>query len=317
MRNCQRTFCMILTVALLSLIGSACSPGSELKEKGPKIIAVTTLFPLYDFAKHVGGDLVEVTLLLPPGMEPHSFEPTPSDIIKLNRAGLFIYTSFAMEPWADDILKGLQNRDRVIVNSSRGIPAMKSSEEKEHRHDHNHRHDAVDPHIWLDFASAVKMVENIRDGFITKDPGDQDAYEKNAAAYIAKLKSLDERFKKNLRSCEKDIIVNGGHFAFAYMANRYGFRYVSVYGISPNAEPTAEDLARIIKLIRNNGLRHLFHEELINPRVATALSREAGVTLLKLDAAGNLTKDDFDRGETFLSLMEKNLEKLKEGLQCR
>ncbi|MCX5835011.1 MAG: zinc ABC transporter substrate-binding protein [Deltaproteobacteria bacterium] len=317
MRSRQKTFCMILALSLLSLVGSACAPGSEQKEKGPKIIAVTTLFPLYDFAKHVGGDRVEVTLQLPPGMEPHSFEPRPSDIIKLNRADLFIYTSFAMEPWAEALLKGLQSRDLVIVNSSRGIPAMKPSEEKDNRHAQNRHLDAADPHIWLDFSSAVKMIENIRDGFITKDPGSKETYEQNAAAYITKLKSLDERFQQGLRGCRKNIIVNGGHFAFAYMAKRYGFRYVSVYGVSPNAEPTAADLAGAMKLIRDNGLHHIFHEALLKPRVAEALSREAGVALLKLDPAGNLTKNDFDRGETFLSLMEKNLDQLKEGLQCR
>jgi len=308
---------MILTLSLLSLTGSACSPGSGQKEKRPEIIAVTTLFPLYDFAKHVGDDRVEVTLLLPPGMEPHSFEPRPSDIMKLNRAGLFIYTSSAMEPWADSILKGLQNKDLVVIQSSRGIRAGTLSEEKEHRHDQSQHPESADPHIWLDFSNSIKMVENIRDGFITKDPGRKEIYEKNAAAYIAELKKLDDRYRENLRGCRKNIILNGGHFAFAYMANRYGFRYVSVYGVSPNAEPTATDLARILKRIRDNDLRYLFHEELINPRVAETLSREAGVTLLKLDAAGNLTKDDFYRGETFLSLMEKNLENLKRGLQCR
>jgi zinc transport system substrate-binding protein len=250
-------------------------------------------------------------------MEPHSFEPRPSDIMTLNRAGLFIYTSPAMEPWAEGMLKGLRNKDLVIVNSSRGIPAHALSEgkpqgQKPERHPH-----ASDPHIWLDFACAVQMVENIRDGFITKDPASRDAYEKNAAAYIGELKRLDERYRSGLHHCRKDVIVNGGHFAFAYMANRYGFRYISVYGVSPNAEPTAADMARVMKLIRDNGLSHLFHEELISPRGAKTLSRETGVTLLKLNAAGNITRDDFDRGETFLSLMGKNLEALKKGLQCR
>ena len=317
MRSRQSTLCMILTLLLLSPMGSACTPGSEQKEKGSKIIVVTTLFPLYDFAKHVGGDLAEVTLLLPPGMEPHSFEPRPSDIMKLNRADLFIYTSSAMEPWADSILKGLQNKDLVVIQSSRGIRAEKLSEENEHRHDQGQHPESVDPHIWLDFSNSIKMVENIRDGFVTKDPGRKETYEKSAAAYIAELKKLDDRYRENLRGCRKNIIINGGHFAFSYMAHRYGFRYVSAYGVSPNAEPTAADLARILKLIRDNDLRYLFHEELISPRVAEALSREAGVSLLKLQPADNLTRDDFDRGETFLSLMEKNLENLKKGLQCQ
>ena len=312
----QRTLCMILTLSLLSLTGSACAPGSGQKDKSAKITALTTLFPLYDFAKHVGGDRVEVTLLLPPGMEPHSFEPRPSDIMKLNRAGLFIYTSSSMEPWANDILEGLQNKDRVIIESSRGIPGTTPPQERANRRLHDDLHETVDPHVWLDFSNAIKMVENIRDGFVTKDPGQKDTYEKNAAAYIEELKKLDDRYRKNLHGCRKNIIISGGHFAFSQMARRYGFRYVSAYGVSPNAEPTASELAGIMKLIRENDLRHVFYEELINPRVSETLSREAGVTLLKLHDASNLTKDDFERGETFPSLMEKNLENLKKGLQC-
>jgi zinc transport system substrate-binding protein len=317
MHSCQRIFYLLLTLSLLALTGLACSPPSEVKQKSARIPVVTTLFPLYDFAKNVGGDRADVTLLLPPGMEPHSFEPRPSDILTLNRAGLFIYTSPAMEPWADSILKGLQNKGLVVVDSSRGISIPALTDEKGHGQKPQRHPHAADPHIWLDFSLAVRMVENIRDGFITKDPASKDIYDKNAAAYIAELRRLDDRYRAGLRRCQKDMIVSGGHFAFAYMAHRYGFRYISVYGASPNAEPSAADLARVMKLVRDNGLSHLFHEELINPRVAETLSRETGVTLLKLNAAGNVTRDDFDRGETFLSLMEKNLVNLEKGLQCR
>jgi zinc transport system substrate-binding protein len=316
MQSCQRIFHLLLTLLLLALTGSACSPPSEVKQKSARIPVVTTLFPLYDFAKNVGGDRADVTLLLPPGMEPHSFEPRPSDILTLNRAGLFIYTSPAMEPWADSILKGLQNKGLVVVDSSRGISIPAPTDEKGHGQKPQRHPHAADPHIWLDFSIAVRMVENIRDGFVTKDPASKDIYDKNAATYIEELRKLDDRYRAGLRRCKKDMIVSGGHFAFAYMAHRYGFRYISVYGASPNAEPSAADLARVMKLIRDNGLSHLFHEELINPRVAETLSRETGVTLLKLNAAGNITRNDFARGETFLSLMEKNLVNLEKGLQC-
>lgn len=316
MRTLQKILCLMLALSFLSWAGSACAPESRQQKKGTKILTVTTLFPLYDFAKNVGGDRVEVTLLLPPGMEPHSFEPRPSDIVKLNRAGLFIYTSSSMEPWANDILKGLQNTDLLIVESGRGIPVTMPPPGRANPRRQDDFYGIEDPHVWLDFSDAVKMVENIRDGFITKDPGGKETYEKNSSAYIEELKKLDDRYRGSLRDCRKNIIVSGGHFAFSRMARRYGFRYVSVYGVSPNAEPTAAQLARIMKLVRENDVRHLFHEDLINPRVSETLSREAGVTLLRLHAAGNVTKMDFDRGETFLSLMDQNLENLKKGLQC-
>jgi zinc transport system substrate-binding protein len=266
-----------------------------------------------------------VTLLLPPGAEPHGFEPRPADIVRLNKADVFLYTSPEMEPWAADILKGLQNRNLEVINTSQGVLTGEGQEKKEHRHDlqdkHKHGHPdhsgAADPHIWLDFANAVRMVENIRDGLAKKDPAGKEVYEKNAASTIEQLKALDERFRKGLQACEKKVLVNGGHFAFDTMAKRYGFRYVSVYGVSPDAEPTAANLVKLTRLIRENHLGYLFHEELINPRIAETLARETGATLLKLHPAGNLAKEQFDRGETFITLMDRNLESLKTGLKCQ
>jgi zinc transport system substrate-binding protein len=303
---------------------ASCARQEEKKPEMKRLVVVATLFPLYDFAKNVAGERAEVTLLLPPGAEPHGFEPKPADIVRLNKADVFLYTSPDMEPWAADILKGLQNRNLEVVDTSRGVITGGDREKKEQRHNlqekQNHGHPdpsgAADPHIWLDFANAVTMVENIRDGLVKKDPAGKEVYEKNAASTIVQLKALDERFRKGLQNCERKVLVNGGHFAFDYMARRYGFRYVSVYGISPDAEPTAANLVKLTRLIRENRLDTLFHEELINPRVAETLARETGATLLKLNPAGNLAKEQFDRGETFITLMDRNLENLKTGLKC-
>ena len=314
-------FFFFLVVALAL---SSCARQEEKMPEKMRLVVVATLFPLYDFAKSVAGERAEVTLLIPPGAEPHGFEPRPADIVRLNKADVFLYTSPDMEPWAADILKGLQNRNLEVITTSHGVITGGGQEKKEHRHGRQDKHGAghrdhsgaADPHIWLDFANAVTMVENIRDGLVKKDPAGKEVYEKNAASTIVQLKALDERFRKGLQNCERKVLVNGGHFAFDYMAKRYGFRYVSVYGISPDAEPTAANLVKLTRLIRENRLDYLFHEELINPRVAETLARETGATLLKLNPAGNLAKEQFDRGETFITLMDRNLENLKTGLKC-
>jgi zinc transport system substrate-binding protein len=321
----KRALLFILFTLVVSIVVSSCTRQEEKKPEMKRLVVVATLFPLYDFAKNVAGERAEVTLLLPPGAEPHGFEPKPADIVRLNKADVFLYTSPDMEPWAADILKGLQNRNLEVVNTSQGVITRGGEEKKEHRHDHPDKHKpghhdhsgAADPHIWLDFGNAVRMVENIRDGLAKKDPAGKDVYEKNAASTIGQLKALDDRFRTGLNTCEKRILVNGGHFAFDYMAKRYGFRYVSVYGISPDAEPTAANLAGITKILRENGLRFLYHEELINPKVAQMLAKEAGVALLKLQPAHNLTREQLDRNESFLSLMEENLKNLRTGMQCR
>jgi zinc transport system substrate-binding protein len=312
-------FSLVVAIAF-----SSCARQEGKEPEMKRLVVVATLFPIYDFARNVAGDRAEVTLLLPPGAEPHGFEPRPADIVRLNKADVFLYTSPEMEPWAADIIKGLQNKNLEVIDTSRGIITGRGHENTGHRHDsrdghRDGRHDrsgAADPHIWLDLANALKMVENIRDGLAKIDPAGKDVYENNAVSTIEHLKALDERFRKGLQTCEKKILVNGGHFAFDYMAKRYGFRYVSVYGLSPDAEPTAASLVKLTRLIRDNHLGYLFHEELINPRVAETLARETGTTLLKLHPAGNLSKEQFDRGETFITLMDRNLENLKTGLQC-
>lgn len=311
-----------LSVLLLFCMMFLSCQGKDTATVPGRLAVVTTLFPLYDFAKNVAGERADVSLLLPPGVEPHGFEPRPADIVKLDSADLFIYTSPDMEPWAQVLIKGVQRGKLEIIQAGSGILPERNRPVQAHRHEHRGQGasdgpNTVDPHIWLDFAYAVTMVETIRDGFVRKDPAGRAIYEKNAADYAEKLKTLDGQYRKGLQSCEKRILVNAGHFAFAYMAKRYGFRYVSVYGVSPDAEPTAANLAGITKILRDNGLRVLFHEELINPKVARMLSEEAGVALISLQPAHNLTKEQFDRKDSFLSLMEGNLKNLRTGMQCR
>ncbi len=309
LRSALLIICMAISLAALSCAGQ------EESTPRKKLVVVATLFPLCDFAKSIAGPRAEVTLLLPPGAEPHTFEPRPTDILRLNRADVFLYTSPDMEPWAADILKGVQNRRLEVVDSSAGI--AKPLHGRRDRVAHHPHAGTADPHIWLDFSLALRMMENIRDGLIKADPAGREVYEKNASLAMEKLQALDDRYRRGLEACEKKILVNSGHFAFDYMARRYGFRYVSVYGVSPDAEPTAATLAKITRLIRENGLRHLFHEDLVNPRLAETLAKESGVELLKLYPAGNLAKEQVDRGETFQALMEKNLENLRTGMQCR
>jgi zinc transport system substrate-binding protein len=315
----RKTFCRLSVLVVCCLVAFSCQ-GKDVGTVPGRISVVTTLFPLYDFSKNVAGDRADVSLLLPPGVEPHGFEPRPTDILKLNKADLFVYASPEMEPWAVEILKGLQNKKLIVVHASLGIIPSGKNRGKGLRHEHrvrgDHEHDAVDPHLWLDFANAMNMVDNIRDGLIQKDPAGKDAYEKNAAAYNELLRNLDNRYRAALRDCRIRSIISGGHFAFHYLAGRYGLEYDSVYGFSPDAEPTPGSLARISRTLRQKGSRYLFYEELIDPRVARAIASETGASLIRLHGAHNLTKEEFDRGETFIGIMNNNLDNLKVGLEC-
>ena len=316
----KRIFAVIFAGMLLSALCTSCENKRVDTEKAGKLRVITTLFPLYDFTRSIGGDKVDVVLLLPPGMESHSFEPKPDDIVRINKADLFVYTNRFMEPWASDIIAGLDTGKTMVVDASRGARLLKSGRSDTHDHGETDGHDhgeGMDPHLWLDFANAKIMVDNILAGLVTRDPAHRDFYTANAAGFKAKLTDLDERFRKGLAVCDKRIFLHGGHFAFGYLANRYGLRYESAYAVTADAEPSPAKIAALIMKIRSNGLRYIYTEELVEPRIADTIARETGATILKLHGAHNIGRDDLAAGVTFLSLMEQNLENLRLGLQCR
>jgi zinc transport system substrate-binding protein len=291
--------------------------GKEIEIK--RLTVLTTLFPLYDFAKNIGREYTDVFLLLPPGVEPHGFEPKPEDIIRINRADIFIYTGKYMEPWAEKILRAIDNEALVIVDSSKEIALIEGvciyCPLHKPKHDHAHK---IDPHIWLDFENAQKMVDNILKGFIAADPANEPVYRKNAESYKSLLRELDNRFSEGLALRKTSYFIHAGHYAFGYMAKRYGLNYISAYhGFSPDAEPTARRLIELIRKMRKHNINYVFHGALISPRVAEVIAEETGATLLMLNAAHNITKDQMQRGVTFIEIMEQNLVNLKRGLQCK
>lgn len=316
----KRIFAGIFAGMLLAALCTSCENKLVDTGKAGKLRVITTLFPLYDFTRSIGGDKVDVVLLLPPGMESHSFEPKPDDIVRINKADLFVYTNRFMEPWASDIIAGLDTGKTMVVDASRGARLLKSGRSDTHDHGETDGHDhgeGMDPHLWLDFANAKIMVDNILAGLVARDPAHRDFYTANAAGFKAKLTDLDERFRKGLAVCDKRIFLHGGHFAFGYLANRYGLRYESAYAVTADAEPSPAKIAELITKIRSNGLRYIYTEELVEPRVTDTIARETGATILKLHGAHNIGRDDLAAGVTFLSLMEQNLKNLRLGLQCR
>lgn len=276
-----------------------------------KLQVITTLYPLYDFVKNIGQDNVEVTLLLPPGIEPHAFEPKPNDVIRINQADVFVYTGKFMEVWAEDVLKGVTNKNLKAVDASEGIKLILSE-----FHDEDEPVGSSDPHIWLDFGNAQIMVDSITRGLAEKDPDNKDVYLARAASYKKSFEKLDEKYKTTLMACRINEVVYGGHYAFGYLAKRYGLNYVAAQGIAPDSEPTANDMVSLVKQIKTDGIKYVFYEELTSPKISQTLSKETGAQMLLLNAAHNVTKQDMDSGVSFLSIMEENLTNLKTGLEC-
>ncbi len=308
----KKIYLIIGAAVLVVAVFLAAKTGPHGTSRSNKIIVITTIFPLYDMARSIGSDKAEVTLLLPPGVEAHAFEPKPSDLVKISEADIFIYTGKFMEPWADDVLKSAANRKLIVVDASNGVKMISPVV-----HDADEPVGSPDPHIWLDFADAKIMAMNIKAAFTARDKEHAVFYEQTAAAYAEKLNELDTRYKATLASCKSRELVYGGHYAFGYLATRYSLKYLAAQGLSPDAEPTARDLAALVDQIRKDNIKYVFYEELTSPKIAETIAHETQSKMLLLNAAHNLARDQFEQGVTFYEIMSKNLENLKTGLECR
>ena len=298
-------------------------PGDALennKEEVTQLKVVTTLFPQYDFTKEIGGENVNVTLIIPPGVEPHAFEPTPQDVLKMLDADVLIYTSSDMEPWIISVLETLDPSKTLVVDASAGVDMIASDHEEDTDHedaDHEdeHDHEGTDPHYWLDPNNAIIMVSNIVAALSKKLPEQTTLFSENASKLTQDLEALDQAIVEAVERFDSKTILSGGHFAFGYFAHRYGLENVSPYeGFSPDAEPTPQKIAQLIDTISSTKAKAIYYEELIDPRVAKVISDETGVEMLLLHAAHNISKEELTNGTTYLEIMYANLERLKEGL---
>jgi zinc transport system substrate-binding protein len=282
-----------------------------------RLTVVASVFPLYEFAREVGGTDADVKMLLPAGVEPHSWEPKPSDIVRVSKADIFLYVSESMEPWAHRIATAVKGKDTVFleVMNTLEVPSHLESHRSTVPHS-GERKDEQDPHFWLDLSLSARAVESIGLVFGRKDPANRDAFASRAKAYAHHLEELDRTFRDGLEHCRTRRFVTGGHSAFGHLARRYDLVQISLYGLSPDSEPTAAHLASVIEKMKENDLGIVFFEEMVNPRLAEVLASETGAGMKILLPAGNITAGRMERGDTFVQIMKENLISLREGLAC-
>ena len=310
----KRIFSLGIAVSLVFLL-----PPSIFGQPLSTLKVMASLFPLQEFARAVGGEKVQAILLLPPGAEAHSWEPKPSDVVKITQADIFIYIGPSMEPWVDKVLKAAQGKKLRVLEASRGLSLLKAEQEEQGRAIHSHGHfgpEKMDPHVWLDFTLDLQIVDEIVTVFSEKDPAHAFLYKNNAETYKQKLKNLDQKYQYSLAQCRHRQILVSGHAAFAYLAKRYALQQIALSGISPDAEPTPQKMAEMINATRKKGIKFIFSEELVHPKLSQALAKEAGVDILVLNPGHNLTPKQVREKVTFLDLMEKNLKNLQRGLGC-
>lgn len=293
---------IIIPLAMLAAVYTGGGPaGSDTAER--KIQVVVSFYPLYDFASHIAGDRATVTSLVPPGIEPHDWEPTLGDVTRVSSAEMLIINGAGFESWADSI------GAKKIVDTSEGI---EFEEHEEGAEDDG----MVDPHIWLDPLLARHQVGVIRDALVEADPDNTDYYVENAAAYIAELDSLDAFIRSELSSCDRSEFI-AFHDAFGHFAERYGLEQHAIHGVSPEGEVLPQRLQQVIGLARSLGISVIYSEDLVDSRLAEVVAGEIpGGKVLVLSPIEGISAEERAAGVGYIEKMRENVGNLKEGLRC-
>lgn len=317
------TIALILVLALTGC--GAKSSGSIIEGK---VNVVTTFYPIYEFAKEIGGEDINAINLLPVGVEPHDWTPRSQDIINTSKAQLFLYNGAGLEGWVPNFLKGLDSSSKVeAVEVSKGIDLIMTDEDDGHNHggendaDHTDHADNAsedslhtDPHTWVSPKSAMIMASNIKDSLQAVDPEHKEGYEERYNKLAERLQALDTKFEEELAKLPNHEIVVS-HQAFSYLARDYGLEQHAIMGLSPDAEPRGQDIVKLAKMVKEEGIRYIFFEELVSDKLAKTLAAEAGVSTKVLNPVEGLTEEQEKNGDNYFTLMERNLQNLIMALE--
>ena len=307
---------IMLAAVLFGVNGCKQKRNAKIGNSNGKINVITSIYAPYDFVRQIAGDRVNLSMLLPPGSESHSFEPSPRDIISIQNSAVFIYVGGESEKWVERILKSMNMErtkilammDAVDVIEEEIVEGMEMEEDDDEGN-------AFDEHVWTSPRNAVLIVRSITDLLCEADSSNAAFYRQNAGSYIEELKELDAAFKKITAEAKRKTIVFGDRFPFRYFADAYGLKYFAAFpGCSTETEPSAAAVAFLIDKIKNEKIPVVFYIELSNERMADAISAETGAKKLLLHSCHNITKRDFDSGLSYLDIMRRNTETLYEAL---
>jgi zinc transport system substrate-binding protein len=314
--------CVCAFVLLASGVGAR--GRSDAGSTNGKINVVATIFPPYDFVREIAGDRVNLTMLLPPAAESHSFEPTPRDIITVQNCDVFIYVGGESDAWVETILESMDTSHMKIVTLMDCVDVVEElvvegmqDEEEEHDHGDGEEEEVeYDEHVWTSPRNAQLIVRKIADVLESVDPANAAEYANNVASYTAKLTDLDASFQAVINGAKRKTFIFGDRFPFRYFADAYGLSYFAAFpGCSTETEASTATVAFLIDKVRSEQIPVVFHIELSNEKIADTICEETGARKLLLHAVHNVSKRDFDGGASYYSLMASNIENLRAALQ--
>jgi len=298
---------LLVLLALLAVTLFVVVPREKARAAHADVVVST--FALYDIARHLLGHDAQVQMLIPFGQDVHTFEPTPQDMIRVEKSRLFLYSGAGLEPWAEPF-ESYAN----ALDMSRYV-RLQEHEHGHHDGEEGEHHHAFDPHYWLDTDNMAGLVRGMEALFERTFPAlDASELHVRAERYVRRLETLDALYRKRLSECRIDTIVVG-HDAFGYLAERYGFHVAAVTGLSPDMMPDARTMARLSDLVKTKGIKTVFYESFVSDKLADALARESGVGVAVLQPLANISADEI--GADYFRLMNENLLKLHDAMECR
>ncbi len=305
----KKVFSLLLGAVLLCPLLAGCGIDADAANDGLSI--VTTTFPPYDFARAVTGDTSAVTMLIDPGTETHSYDPSPKDIRLIQNADVFIYGGGESDAWMDGILSSIDTATVTVLSMTDIVPLLVQEDD----HDHDHGEPIYDEHVWTSPANAVLLTEAIRDAVIAVDPDNAAVYETNATAYIGEIHALAADFTKVIESGARRQIVFADRYPFLYFSEAFGLSHFSAFaGCAHETEPGARTIAAMIELVKTEKIPAVFYIEFSDRRLADTVAEATGCETLLFHSCHNVTKAEWDAGVTYVSLMRQNLDNLRKAL---
>ncbi|MDA7818338.1 metal ABC transporter substrate-binding protein [Sulfurimonas sp.] len=285
----------------------------------PKVSLST--FALYDIAKHIAQDEIEISMILPLGVDTHSYEPTPKQLTKLYKSDLLVFNGASLEPWT----KGFDFKNTTLdISLHVDLLEIAEDEEEGHEEHEGHGHEGhkceaahgVDPHYWLDIPNMIKATYKITLELMKLSPKNESIFAKNRDEYVSELKKLDKLYKEKLSTCRlKTIVVN--HNAFGYLSKNYGFEVEALSGLSPEAQPSPKTMVDLIKHVNEHSVKTIFFESFVSDKAIKSIAIDANVKVDVLQPLGNITANEAQKNLTYNDIMIDNLKKISQALECK
>ena len=306
-----------ITIVTIMFISLFFLNGCSINNKNNKLTIIASSFPGYDFARAITKDSnnIEVKMLLNPGTEMHNYEPTPQDIIKINNSKMFIYVGGDSDEWINDIIGDIDTSKTKLVKLMDLVNVVEEEHVKGMEVEDEEEETEYDEHVWTSPKNAITIINKIKDIIIDIDKDNQNLYENNALNYINKLNVIDNEIKNIVNNGIRKEIIIGDRFPFRYFTDEYNLSYYAAFpGCSEQTEASAKTISFLIDKVKNDNIPVIFHIELSKGNIAKTISEETGAKVLEFNSAHNISQKDFDRGVTYIDIMNNNIKALKEAL---